>query len=381
MPQMIRDMDVVKGALVPTKGAVIFNSYVPPNYEGLPTKQGEPTFWINHVKKLFPDKIEHEHFFDYAAHMIQKPEEKVNHGLVISGNFGIGKDTMLWPLRIGVGSWNVNEIDPDALAKDFNGYVQCVLLMVNEVRPHDDHARAKSFYNKNKSMLAAPPDVLPMELKCKEPIYIKNVLRAVFTTNDYLTMHIPDDDRRLFVMHSRLPARWAEQTYFKAIFDEFKAGGVMTVINWLKERDISKFDPTAPPPMTSGKKQVMVATKTVSRTVIHEAFDLFVEEKCGGVPPDVFFPKHLLDATSNNIAFEDDEDLGKALKSKWYHHAMGDLGYDTLTPEKGRWEWEANGKRVQSRVAFVKRSLGDEKRAEAINAAGRALVGLIAAGG
>ena len=75
--------------------------------------------WVDLVRRLYPEEIEHEHFFDFCAHCIQHPEEKVNHGIVLAGAQGIGKDTMLWPVGMGVGIWNTAEIDPDNIHSEF----------------------------------------------------------------------------------------------------------------------------------------------------------------------------------------------------------------------------------------------------------------------
>ena len=57
--------------------------------------RGRP--WCDLVRKLWPDEA--EHLFDYFAHRVQHPDEKINHALVLGGPPGIGKDTMLEPVK------------------------------------------------------------------------------------------------------------------------------------------------------------------------------------------------------------------------------------------------------------------------------------------
>ena len=43
----------------------------------------------------------------WFAHRVQRPLEKVNHALLLGGAQGIGKDTILKPVREAVGPWNL----------------------------------------------------------------------------------------------------------------------------------------------------------------------------------------------------------------------------------------------------------------------------------
>lgn len=358
-------------------GALCFNSYHAPDHSELDSDTG-PHRWIDHVKTLFPNEVEHNHFFDYAAQMLQQPGTKANHGIVISGAQGIGKDTMLLPLRHGVGLWNVSEIGPDQLEESFNPYVQSIMLVVNEVRPYNESHRASSFYNRIKPMLAAPPEMLPMNDKHTKTVYVRNVSRCFMTTNDYLTMYVPEEDRRMFIMHSAAAAGWAAHEYFKGMFDYFRQGGTNAVISWLLERDISKFNPEATPPVTEGKRQVMGSTKFVRRSIIDDAFEDMVAE---GTPPDVFFNENLRSAFAS---FDDSDKFESALKHPSLIHKMQELGYDLAKKEGGkRWKWTktVGDQRIELQTpnAYVKRSLPMEDREKAIDEAGRALVSSMAA--
>lgn len=104
-PRFIHDVVISERGAMPLRGACCYNLYIEPARCWTPHTE-DPTPWLEHVKKLYPEPEEHEHFFDFCAHMIQKPEGKVNHGIVMAGVQGIGKDTALIPIRRGVGEWN-----------------------------------------------------------------------------------------------------------------------------------------------------------------------------------------------------------------------------------------------------------------------------------
>lgn len=362
-PRFIENVIITERGLIETRGAVCYNTYTPPDHSRLKHNQN-PDLWINHVKYLFPDPVEHEHFFDFAAHMVQKPHEKVNHGIVIAGAQGIGKDASLLPLRYAVGEWNTAEIEPDAISGAFNGYVKSVMLIINEVRPHDEDHKASNFYNQIKPLLAAPPEMTPMNLKYANTIYVRNLCHVFLTTNDPLTMYVPDEDRRLFIMTSPIPdpkkVPVFSQDYFRTLFDYFQDGGTDAVVRWLKNRPIGHFQPGDPPRMTAGKQAIIDSAHQVRRTAVDDVFEHFCEKVEGNGAPIVLFTKDLIDFVQKGPYFDDKSTVLKQLAAKNFHFKMDSRGYAMIrNPESSEWR---NGK-FRSRMAFIKKSVPQEERA------------------
>ena len=77
---------------------------------------------------------------------------------------GIGKDTILEPVKYAVGPWNFNDVSPTHMLGRFNGFVKSVVLRVNEARDLGDVDRY-AFYDHMKVYTAAPPDVLRCDEK------------------------------------------------------------------------------------------------------------------------------------------------------------------------------------------------------------------------
>lgn len=364
-PKFIQNKVVTERGALTVQGAVCYNAYVPPT-RPLPRQGVAPDLWIEHVKKLYPDPIEHDHFFDFCAHMIQRPEEKVNHGVVIAGAQGIGKDTALLPVRAGVGEWNAAEVGPDAVTGDYNGYLRSVLLVINEVRPQDEDYKASNFYNLLKPLLAAPPEMLPMTLKYANTIYVRNLCHVVLTTNDPLTLYIPPEDRRLFVMSSGLQEEPFSAQYFDEMYTFFEGGGVAAVVDWLAKRDISDFYSKQKPPVTTGKSQIIEAANYSRRTSVDEVFDVYTERLFGGNEPDVIFHQDLIQAVTHFDFFDDSRQVVKSLNAKNFHFKMDTRGYAMVrNPNAPRW---THGK-FRSRAAFVKKSVPHASRMSAIEAA------------
>jgi len=367
LPQFIENRIITDRGALTIPGAVTYNTYVPPDHSNLRHNRN-PDKWINHVKFLFPDPLEHEHFFDFAAHMIQRPDEKVNHGIVIAGAQGIGKDTAMLPLRRGVGEWNAAEIEPDVISRQYNGYVKSVMLVINEVRPHDEDHKASNFYNQLKPLLAAPPEMTPMEVKYANTIYVRNLCHTILTTNEPLTMYIPIEDRRLFVMTSPLPdpkqAPIFSDLYFREMYDYLDDGGSDAAVRWLCNRNIFEFNPGDPPPMTHGKKAIIESANLIRRTLADEIFELFKDEIHGGIAPDIIFAKDFLDFVIQGPFFDDTKNAIKAVQARNFHFKMDERGYEPIkNPEASEWR---NGK-FRSRMAFVDKNMPYEDRVLAVH--------------
>lgn len=368
-PQFILNTVVSERGAMALKGACCYNSYIAPNRSCLATG-GDAQPWIDHVKKLYPDPIEHEHFFDFCAHAIQRPDEKINHGIVMAGAQGIGKDTALLPVRRGVGEWNAAEIGPDAVTSSYNGHVKSVLLVINEVRPHDEDHKASNFYNLLKPLLASPPEMIPMTLKYANTIYVRNLCHVILTTNDPLTMYIPAEDRRLFVMTSGLddPKYSGDfsSEYFNELHTYLNSGGTDAVIDWLLNRDIFAQNPAAPPPMTRGKQAIIDSAHQVRRTLVDDIFESFCAKLFDENKPDVFFHKDLLNFVSGEDYFDDAQSAARLLNAKNFHFKMAERGYD-LVRNPNATEWRSRN--FRSRMGFAKRSLSSEQQLQLLEEA------------
>lgn len=367
-PRIIQDLIVTERGAQPMQGASCYNSYIAPprsNHDSPTGVDQQP--WIDHVKLMYPDPVEHEHFFNFCAHMIQRPDEKINHGVVLSGPQGIGKDTAMLPLRRGVGEWNAAEVGPDAVTSQYNGHVKSVLLVINEVRPQDDDYKASNFYNLLKPLLAAPPEMLPMTVKYANTIYVRNLCHVILTTNDPLSMYIPEEDRRLFVMDSPLqdPRNHATfpPNYFEQLHGYLVSGGADSTVKWLNERSLENFDAACPPPITRARRLIVQSANLIRRTAADDIFDFYLEEECGGKMPDFFFHKDLTDFARRSELFDDAEKVLRSLNAKNFHFKMAERGFDLVRNPLAN-EWRAG--KFRSRAAFAAKSLTKEQQIKAI---------------
>jgi hypothetical protein len=107
-PRLIRDRLVADGGWTHREGVSCFNLYRPPRSPSGNPAAAAPR--IEHVRKVYDGDA--DHIFKWLAHRVQKPQEKINHALVLGGNQGVGKDTLLDPVKQAVGPWNFGEVSP-----------------------------------------------------------------------------------------------------------------------------------------------------------------------------------------------------------------------------------------------------------------------------
>lgn len=354
-PQLIHDMFVDADGARKAPGRRIYNQYKqPPALE--PGPDGAE-LWVEHVKALWPEDC--EYFFDYCAHMVQRPQEKCNTAIVLSGSHGIGKDAALKPIKSAMGAWNTKNIDPDELFSPYKPWLQTVMLVIDEVRPSKDEFHASSMYNILKPMIATPPETLPLNNKYMALRYVVNVMRIFITTNDWMAMYIPAEDRRMYIMHSNQPQHWRSEQYFVDLFAWFAAGGEEQVARWLKKRDISKFNPKAQSRKTAGWEAI-TNTWGEPEDAIDQALTALGR------------PKVLFGMELPGMVFDDREEIERALKSpRKIGFRMQKAGYTAVScPDAPRWTFNGK-KRIQARLAFVQQGIPKKEAVELINARGK----------
>jgi hypothetical protein len=153
LPMLIRDRLVVEGGWIERLDVTSFNLDRPPTLQPGEAARAKP--WLGHARRVYGEE-DAAHIIRWLAHRVQRPGEKINHTLVLGGAQGIGKDTLLEPVKHAVGPWNFQEITPTHLFNSFNGFVKSVVLRISEARDLGEVDRF-SFYDRTKIYTAAPP--------------------------------------------------------------------------------------------------------------------------------------------------------------------------------------------------------------------------------
>lgn len=237
-------------------GTRTFNTYRPPYHQ--PGDPDDVTLWRNHLREVYGE-ADATHIERWMAQRVQHPHIKVNHALVLGGPEGIGKDTILEPVIVGVGLNNTNEISPKTVLGGFNWFVRCTLLRISEARDLGDRDKYH-FHEQCKTLVAAPPAYHTCNEKYVRPYPVANVCGVVITTNyKHEGLYWPINSRRYYLAWTDVEADHFSSDYFAVIWDWYRNGGIWNVIEWLKQLDLSQWDPNAPPPKTDAFIAVAVA--------------------------------------------------------------------------------------------------------------------------
>ena len=336
-----------EGVWVEQRGTRSFNYYRPPTLITGDAKLAGP--WLDLVDIVVGDT--RPHVLAYFAHRVQKPHEKINHCLVFGGAPGIGKDSMIEPLRLAVGPHNFSEVDPSRMLDKYNKWLRAVVLRISEARDLGDVNRYQ-FYEKLKLYTVAPPPVLVIEEKYIPAYPIANVVGIVITTNHKDGLYLPEDDRRCHVSWS--DAKVEDEDYFARYWSWLNTGGDGHVAAFLRDYDISRFNPTAPPPKTEAFWEMV---ETGVPTEAHEIANVI---EVGMKSPDALNVVQF----KNAIPLESDLRVWAQKNDKLLPRRIAEAGYVLVrNPNDGRGRWKIGDSRTP---VYVKSSL---TRGEQVKAA------------
>jgi hypothetical protein len=215
------------------------------------------SMWMNHCQALVPESDELNHIFDVMAFKVQHPEIKVNHAILHAGDEGSGKDTFwapfIWAI-CGDHLKNRGIMDNNSVNSQWGYQLESEILIINELK-EPDAATRRQLANQLKPIIAAPPEMLPINRKGLHPYMMANRLFVLAFSNDPVPISLASQDRRWFCVWSTAPRMNSDQA--KKIWDWYRTGGFACIAKWLMARDVSKFNPSAPPMWTEFKANLV----------------------------------------------------------------------------------------------------------------------------
>jgi len=226
-----------------------------PDLSGVQT--GDIAMWLNHCRELVPEPAELDHILDVMAFKVQHPEIKVNHAILHAGDEGSGKDTFWAPFIWAVCGDHLKNrgiMDNNSVNSQWGYQLESEILIINELK-EPDAATRRQLANQLKPIIAAPPEMLPINRKGLHPYYMANRLFVLAFSNDPVPISLASQDRRWFCVWSTAPRMDSRQA--KKIWDWYRAGGFGMIARFLRDRDVSQFNPSAPPMWTEFKANLV----------------------------------------------------------------------------------------------------------------------------
>jgi hypothetical protein len=273
-------------------------------------RDGDISMWLDHCRELVPEPAELDHILDVMAFKVQHPEIKVNHAILHAGDEGSGKDTFWAPFIWAVCGDHLKNrgiMDNNSVNSQWGYQLESEILIINELK-EPDAATRRQLANQLKPIIAAPPEMLPINRKGLHPYYMANRLFVLAFSNDPVPISLATQDRRWFCVWSTAPRMNSEQA--KRIWDWYRGGGFGMIARFLRARDVSKFNPSAPPMWTEFKANLVEHGMSMaesylvemlrnrigdfSRGVIGSPFHSLCDRLAGAAPSGVKVPQAAL---------------------------------------------------------------------------------------
>jgi hypothetical protein len=307
-----------------------------------------------HLQRIYPDDA--QHISRWLARRVQRPAEKINHVLLLGGPQGIGKDTLLEPVKYAIGPWNFTEVSPTHMFGRFNSFVRSVILRLSEARDLGDVNRF-AFYEHMKTYSAAPPDVLRCDEKNLREYYVPNVCGVIITTNHKTDgIFLPADDRRHYVAWSYATKEDFTPEYWSSLYRWYEDDGCRNVAAYLTQMDLAGFDPKAPPRTTAAFHAIVDANRAPEDADLADTLDEI--GKAGGPVAAVTIPMLVAAATGDFQYWLQDRKnrriIPHRLESAGYVQVRNDAALDGL--------WKVNGRR---QVIYARNDMSATERLKA----------------
>jgi hypothetical protein len=137
------------------------------------------------------------HVMSFFAHMVQHPGARINHALVLQGEQGIGKDSIIHAMQKMIGTQNVSSVTLAHVESQFNDWLFGKQLIVFQEMLATGR---RNIYNKLKVHITDPINTInakhiPLQRIPNRAVY-------VFLTNYKHALSIDPSDRRVWVWYS-----------------------------------------------------------------------------------------------------------------------------------------------------------------------------------
>ena len=224
--------------------------------------------YLNHIREVIArgQELVYEYILNWFAFILQKPADKTEVALVITGKEGTGKNVFTNVLCKLLGRYaNPNLTNISHIVGRFNGALEDKKLIVcNELSSADTN----KYLNSDALKSVITDKTVNIETKGIDSRLRENVVNLILVSNHFGPVRITDDDRRYLVIETS-DQKCKQYDYFKSLHDSFNDDFYNTLFNFFMNRDISNFNPRDIPD-TEEKRDLIEANKS--------SYQMFYEE-------------------------------------------------------------------------------------------------------
>lgn len=225
-----------------------------------------------HIANLIAEPEYQNILLDWMAFHVQNPGVKIRWAPLIQGAQGCGKTFIAEALQAVLGTLNVKMVEASAVSQQWNEWAaNCQLVAVEEIR-----LTSKNRYEVlNKLKPLVTNDHISLSRRFTDQVTVPNLTNYMFFTNFHDSIPIDENDRRHFVIKSRLQtakqvAELEEGGYFNELFgmiEEYPGG----LRSYLMDREIDEsFKPNGRAPRTKYHKVLVETTSSDGKIAFKE---------------------------------------------------------------------------------------------------------------
>ncbi len=276
--EIVRDM----------RGRELVNVYKPRNPRAI---HGDPSPFVNFVKKLLPSEHDYNVLISYMAAVAQYPGRKFLWAPVVIGTQGNGKSTLINILQYVVDGivQGVNDDETqysnvmtakhidDKFNSDMLHKIICVVHEMHSENQKDQRSRQDQL----KQLITEAS--IKIEAKGRDKFTARNVANFFFCSNHRDAVVLEQNERRFAVFYtaqkeaSDLEAHGMTPQFFEALWKWLRADGFAICNHFLKTMQISyELDPTKGAqraPITSSKNEALWESRTNAEQMILQAIE------------------------------------------------------------------------------------------------------------
>jgi len=273
-----------------------------------------------HIANLIIEPEYQRTLIDFLAYMVQKPGRKIRWAVLIQGAQGCGKTAIAVAMTAVLGRRNVAKLAPsNVMEPTHNGWAYGhQLVVLEEVRIVGSNRHA--VMDKLKPCIS-DDDISIREMR-ESPRTVPNVSNYLMFTNHHDSLAVREDDRRYFVLESRLQtptdiAKLGGSQYFDTLFNMIRdMPGALRA--WLEEWTISgDFNPEGRAPITWYLKELADSSASPLTAAVMNALE---DEGHALVRRDLISVPALRNiiASSHNVKDFSDQSLASVLRELGY---------------------------------------------------------------
>ena len=251
-----------------------------------------PDLFLDHVRYITGSEEQSEMFLDWLSYIIQNPCKKIGYATVIvTRNQGTGKSFFAELNKKLLGEDNLCELENSSISDNFTDWQEHTQMVVI----HELHQQKMGVENflKNKITERGTSIRRPYQSSYR----IENTYNFLCFSNHMNALYISNTSRRYLIIGDYDVEKRSNE-YYKDLWSLLKNQDELNAIySYLKNRDLSKFEPNASPPQTDNHKKMVKASRSDFTGWLE---DQYRNEK-GIFKKDVFSMNNLMESLDEHI--------------------------------------------------------------------------------